>query len=158
MQQERNRGGENLVFTNAQEAAEFRESVESNIMNNSVAGTHRPREILAEELAKKFAEHGVGVSSLHTPWEHSQEEHHEVQDLVNVAFADTLPAALRRAENSPLFPRNIDLFHDVLTGELYDAVVGQRLDTMHVSVFATIALVLPILLLIIAILLFVYSI
>lgn len=157
MQHERNRGGENLVFANAQEAAQFRESVESGIAKNGPSGTHRPREILAEELAKKFEEHGAGVSSLHTPWEHSQEEHNEVQDLVNIAFADTLPAALRRAENSPSFPRNIDLFHDVLTGELYNAVTGQRLDTMRVSVLTIAAIALPIVLLVGAILVFAYS-
>lgn len=158
MQQERVRGGDNLVFSSSQEAAHFRESVESKIVDEHIPGAQRRREVLAEELAKKFEEHGVGVSSLHRPWEHSQEEHAEVQELVNTAFATDLRDALRKAENSPSFPRNIDLFHDVLTGELYAAVVGQRLNTVHFSVWRIALLATPVLLLIVAIILFAYSI
>lgn len=157
MQQERVRGGEKLVFGNSQEAQVFRESVEGRIDSGRGDGTARPREIVAEELAKKFEEHGVAVASLHTPWEHTQEEHAEVQDLVNIAFADDLRSAINAAEKSGSFPRNIDLLHDVLTGELYDAVVQGRVNTVHVSSRALLLAVVPIALLIAAILVFAYS-
>lgn len=157
MQQERNRGGENLVFANAQEAAQFREAIETRVATERLSGVTHRREAVAHELAKKFEEHGIGVSSLHTPWEHSKEEHSEVQDLVNIAFADSISVALRRAEHSSSFPRNIDLFHDVLTGELYDAVLGRRLNAVHISKWMMVVLILPVLLLIAAILFFVYS-
>jgi|SRR3989344_41242 len=158
MQQERIRGGDNLVFSSSQEADRFRESVEQRVAQEQGNGAVRRREIVAEELVKKFEEHGVGTSSLHRPWEHSQEEHAEVQELVNTAFAHDLRDALRQAENSPSFPRNIDLFHDVLTGELYAAVLGQRLNIVHFSAWRIALLAFPVLLLVFAIVLFAYSI
>lgn len=157
MQQERVHGGENLIFKTQQEAAAFRESLEQKIVSERLPGTVREREIIAEELAKKFEEQGAGVSTLHTPWEHSQQEHIEVQELVNTAFVHGLSTALRRAEQSDSFPRNIDLFHDVLTGELYDAVLGRRLNTVHTSSWGIVAIAIPVLLLIIAVFVFVYS-
>lgn len=157
MQQERMRGGDRLVFVDSREAELFRKSLETKIAAERVPGIARGREIIGEELAKKFEEHGVGVLSLRSPWEHSQEEHAEVQGLVNVAFGHDLRTALRRAERSASFPRNVDLFHDVLTGELYDAVLGHRLNTVHASAWIIIAIAVPILLLTAAIFLFVYS-
>lgn len=156
MQQEKFRGGERLVFANSQEGAQFREVVEKRIASERRADASKEREIVGEELAKKFDEHAVGVSPLRTPWEHTQEEHNQVQDLVTMAFTHDLRYALHHAENSPLFPRNIDLFHDVLTGELYSAVLNRRLNILHVSpLFIIIALV-PVVLLIVAIFLFAY--
>ncbi len=158
MQQERVRGGDNLVFSSSQEAAHFRESITEQVAQEQGGGATRRREIVAEELMKKFEEHGVGVTSLHRPWEHSQEEHAEVQELVNTAFASDLRDALQQAENSPTFPRNIDLFHDVLTGELYDAVLGQHLNAVHLSAWKLALLTLPVALLVVAIIIFAYSI
>lgn len=157
MKQERVRGGENLVFATSQEAQAFRESVEGRIDSSRMHGATRPREIVGEELAKKFEEHGAAVASLHTPWEHTQEEHAEVQDLVNIAFADDLQSAIRAAEKSSSFPRNMDLLHDVLTSELYDAVVQGRVNTVHASTKTLLLVIVPIVLLLAAVLLFAYS-
>ncbi len=157
MQQERVRGGENLVFASREEAAQFQESLEHRIEKERSQDTSHGREIVAEELAKKFEEHGIGVSSLHVPWEHTQEEHIEVQELVNVAFAEDLRTALIRAEKSDSFPRNIDLFHDVLTGELYDAVVRSRLNVVHASPKMFFVILIPFMLVLVALIVFTYS-
>lgn len=157
MQQERVRGGENLVFASSEEAVRFQESLEHRIEKERSQDISHGREIVAEELAKKFEEHGTGVSSLHIPWEHTQEEHREAQELVNVAFAENLHTAIAQAEKSDSFPRNIDLFHDVLTGELYDAVVRSRLNVVHASLKAVLVILIPFILMLAAFIMFRYS-
>lgn len=157
MQQERVRGGENLIFSSPQEAAAFRESLEQRKESESVPGVTQDKENVAQELAKKFEEHGHGVSSLHAPWEHTPQEHSEVQGLVDLAFTHDLQTALRHAEQSDLFPRNIDLLHDVLTGELYDAARASHLTALRPSLTGMLMIATPILLLIVAIFFFVYS-
>jgi hypothetical protein len=157
MNQERRVRGENLVFATAEEAGQFRESVEYAQVEHRGESQSRDREVVGEVLAEKFDQEGHGVSSLHAPWEHSQAEHDEVQVLVDMAFTHDLAAALRKAEQSPSFPRNIDLFHDVLTGELYEAVRTRRLNTAHVPVWIIIASTLLVVLFGAAIFMFFYS-
>lgn len=157
MGHERVRGGETLVFSDAAEAQAFRESVEQRVDSSPVPRIGRKREIVGEELAKKFDEHGVGVSSLHVPWEHTHAEHEEVQQLVTVAFTHGLSDAIRQAERSETFPRNIDLLHDVLTGQLYEAVLERHINRIHASPITVIVALVPILFLLLALLFFVYS-
>lgn len=109
---------ETLVFKSAEEAGGFRERVErpSIRLRQGLGGRAR----LAEELQEEFARAGETVGVIKTPWEHTPTEHEEVQRLVDVAFAQDLPAAIRQARASGRYPRNLDLLHDVLTGEMYE--------------------------------------
>ncbi|HLC49776.1 MAG TPA: hypothetical protein VJI96_05330 [Candidatus Andersenbacteria bacterium] len=123
---------ERLIFHSPELASDFTRTVENRIEQERKMGVSNNREIVSQELAKKFEAEGHGVSLLATPWEHSDSEHVEAQALVDVAFHSSLTAAIAQAEKSPSFPRNMDLFHDVLTGQMYDAIVGARINTQHI--------------------------
>ncbi len=115
---------ETLIFDRPEAARRFAERVAERLRRTARPGVQRGREMVAEAVAEEFAAHGE-AAGLTQPWQHTKEEHTEVQQLVDVAFARDLPAALRQARASAAYPRNIDLLHDVLTGELY-AILQQR--------------------------------
>jgi hypothetical protein len=122
-----------LIFPSALEADSFRERVGEQLASSD-ALLRADREVVAHEVAREFeaAGHPVGGTISH-PWEHSADEHTEVEQLVDVAFAKDLPAALDVARQSSFYPRNIDLLHDVLTGELYEHVRESRVNRQEVS-------------------------
>lgn len=115
---------ETLIFDRPEAARRFAERVAERMARTSRPGVRRGREVIAEAVAEEFAAQGE-AASLTQPWQHTREEHTEAQRLVDVAFARDLPAALKQARSSASYPRNIDLLHDVLTGELY-AILQQR--------------------------------
>ena len=119
---------EKLVFRNRGEARRFSERVIERVRRERRPDVERPQEIVEEEVAEEFAKHGQPVAIVREPWEHVPQEHAEAQQLVNYAFAHDLGAAIKRAEKSKYYPRNLDLFHDVLTGELYEALREQGLN------------------------------
>ncbi len=116
---------ETLIFRTPQEARDFRERVSEQLSQQPVRGVTRGREVVAAAVEREFAKHGEAAGLLPWPWEHTPEEHSEVQSLVDMAFAHDVEAALRRARRSNHYPRNVDLLHDVLTSELY-ALLQQR--------------------------------
>lgn len=148
---------ETLVFHSPEGAADFTRSVENRIKEENKVGVSADREIVSQELANQFEIEGHGVAPFTHPWEHSHAEHVEAQQLVDVAFSQSLSVAIAQAEKSSSFPRNIDLFHDVLTGEMYEAIRNSRINTQHVPRWIILLLVLFFALLLSAILFFVYS-
>lgn len=131
---------EKLIFRSPEHAAEFTEHVEQRINQERKSGVSNPKEIVAQELAKQFEAEGHGVSQLTRPWEHTKEEHGEVQQLVNVSFMHGLTYAIAQAEKSASFPRNIDLLHDLLTGEMYDAILRSHKHVQHIPVWIYVAI------------------
>jgi len=121
-----------LVFSNPEDAGRFRERVENKVTQPKASQQQSKRQAISEELAEEFENQGEVVSSLHQPWEHSEEEHHEVQSLVNEAFEKDLKSALKKAREGAHYPRNLDLLHDVLTNQLYDLMVQQRINKQMV--------------------------
>ncbi|MDP3997593.1 MAG: hypothetical protein Q8P73_03785 [bacterium] len=119
---------ETLMFAEREQAREFAERVEQRERQENRPGVRRRREIVGEEVAEEFARAGQPVETVKEPWEHTPEEHQEAQALVDVAFSRDLSAALHQAKNSPHFPRVLDLFHDVLTGEMYGVITEQKLN------------------------------
>lgn len=116
-----------LMYSTPERAQEWQESVREKIQAESGTEIRRDREVVAEAVADQFAEAGYAVSLSH-PWEHSEGEHQEAQQLVDLAFATDLTTALKKARQSPNYPRNLDLFHDVLTTEMYDLVREHNLN------------------------------
>lgn len=110
---------ETLVFKSPEDAGGFRQRVEQGEAVRLRPGASR-RARIERELQEEFARAGETVGTIKTPWEHTLAEHAEVQQLVDVAFAQDLPAAVRQAKKSGYYPRNLDLLHDVLTGEMYE--------------------------------------
>lgn len=119
---------ETLIFPSAEEAQGWLEQFGEHLGQEQRLGIRRRRELLGEELAEEFEKQGEGVALIARPWEHTQAEHAEVQHLVDVAFARDLPAALKLARSSGYYPRNIDLFHDVLTTEMYQLLREEKLN------------------------------
>ncbi len=116
---------ETLIFATPEAAAEFKEATGEQLRaQEKTAGVGQKREVIADAVAAEFAKEGETVALVKTPWEHTSVEHEEVQHLVDVAFAKDLPTAIKQARGSPHYPRNLDLLHDVLTGEMYDAMKG----------------------------------
>lgn len=148
---------ERLIFNSVERAKQFTERVEGRIAKEAKPGIVQEKEVVSRELATQFEQEGHGVSPYTHPWEHTQAEHVEAQQLVNIAFASDLSSALSQAEKSPSFPRNIDLFHDVLTGKMYEAIVSARLNTHHVPHWISLFIALFFILLLAAVLLFVYN-
>jgi hypothetical protein len=148
---------ETLVFHSPEGATDFARTVENRIKKEDKPGVSQAREVVSQELAKQFEQEGHGVSLLTHPWEHSNEEHIEAQQLVDLAFAKDLSAAISEAEKSSSFPRNMDLFHDVLTGEMYEAIQKSRVHTQPVPHWIIWLLVLFFALLLSVILVFVYT-
>lgn len=118
---------ETLMYSTSERAQKWREGVREKLQAEANKDVRRQREVVAEAVADEFAEAGYAVSLSH-PWEHSPEEHDEAQELVNLAFATDLPTALKQAKQSSTWPRNLDLFHDVLTTEMYDLVREYKLN------------------------------
>ncbi len=147
---------ERLVFPSPEASADFIRSVETRIQEESRPGISKQREIISQELGKQFDQAGHGVSELTHPWEHTDAEHKEAQELVDVAFHHGLSVAIAQAEKSSSFPRNIDLFHDVLTGEMYDTLKASRVNVVHMPRWMIPLLVVFFALLLTAILTFAY--
>lgn len=124
---------ETLIFATLQEAQQFRDRVAENLKTPTPAGVTRDREVVAEVVADEFAQAGTPVTTVREPWLHTQAEHEEVQELVDLAFAQDLPAVIKVARQSAHYPRNLDLLHDVLTGELYHLVQEGKLAQQPVS-------------------------
>lgn len=123
---------ETLIFPTPQEGEAWRQEVGEALRQTQTDGMPRQKEALAAAVAKQFEKAGEGVSVIRHPWEHTPAEHAEAQQLVDVAFAKDLPAAIKQARSSPHYPRNLDLFHDVLTNELYEVLRQQGLDRQSV--------------------------
>lgn len=111
---------ETLIFPDAEGAQGFRERVGEQLQRP--VGGEAGREVVREEVSNQFASYGEVVSVVKQPWEHTPAEHEEAQALADVAFAEDLGAAIRQAQKSGHYPRNLDLLHDLLTGELYQYV------------------------------------
>jgi len=134
LQQERSpHEQETLIFPSQEEAKGWAERVGDRLKREDRRGVSKRREVVAEEVAKEFERYGEGVGTVPLPWEHTQEEHSEAQRLIDLAFERDLPAALRKARASGHYPRNIDLFHDVLTAEMYDLVREHKLHRQPVG-------------------------
>lgn len=118
------RSNETLIFPTAEDAGEFRERVENRV--NKPRPKKDVRSAVSDELTQEFEKAGEVPSTLHQPWEHTPEEHTEVQSLVNEAFQKDIASALAMARKSGHYPRNIDLLHDVLTNEMYQALVERK--------------------------------
>lgn len=125
---------ETLIFATPEEAARFRENVAERLERAPVQGVTREREVVAEAVAEELNSYGEGAGMVYTqPWHHSEAEHAAVQHLVNLAFAQDLLTALRIARRRPDFPRIVDLFHDALTGQLYEILRQERLNIQRVQ-------------------------
>jgi hypothetical protein len=130
---------ETLMYSNPEQAQEWQEGVREKVRAETGKPVRRKREIVAEAVAEEFSKEGHGVTSLSRPWEHTPAEHAEAQALVDVAFAADLTTALKKAKQSPHWPRNLDLFHDVLTTEMYELVQEHKLNKQPVSGWALLA-------------------
>jgi hypothetical protein len=112
---------ETLMFATPEQASAWREDVGQKI-DQQRGAVRQDREIVAEAVSQQFAQYGEAGGTISHPWEHTPAEHEEVQVLVDTAFAEDLPAALKLAKKSSSYPRNLDLLHDLLTSEMYDLV------------------------------------
>ncbi|PIT97790.1 MAG: hypothetical protein COT71_04180 [Candidatus Andersenbacteria bacterium CG10_big_fil_rev_8_21_14_0_10_54_11] len=123
---------ETLIFQTPEEAADFREDVGERLARERRGGVRRERETVAEAVADELERFGEGVAMVYRqPWDHSEEEHTAAQQLVDLAFEQDLPAALAAARRRADFPRIVDLFHDVLTGQLYDLLRQQGMTKLR---------------------------
>ena len=122
---------ETLIFSTAEQAGEFRDGVAERVAEQGT-DVRREREIIAEAVADELAAHGEGGHSLEYPWQHTPEEHAEVQGLVDTAFEHDVTTALKTARRSEHYPRNIDLLHDTLTTELYEGIIEHRINQQPV--------------------------
>ncbi len=144
------------MFDTPEAAQEFSERVADRVALAQQPGTTKKKEIVAEEIAEEFAKQGEPVDLIRHPWDHTQAEHAEVQTLVNLAFDKDLRSALQSAKASSHYPRNLDLFHDVLTTEMYRLLQEQQVNKQPLAVWTltVIAVVLGTLLLIILLFIF----
>lgn len=124
------------MFSSPEAAREWRQEVAEHLREQP-PGVGREREIVGQAVAKEFEALGEGVTIIRQPWDHTPAEHQEVQQLVDTAFAEDLPKALAVAKTSPHYPRNIDLFHDVLTGELYEFVKQNKMNQQPTALWLT---------------------
>lgn len=119
---------ETLMFDTREKARAFGERAAERIRQEKYQGVSRVKEIVSEEIAQEIRALGEPMDEVvHHPWDHTYAEHNEVQELVDIAFARDLPAALREARASRHYPRNLDLFHDVLTTEMYGILLQSHL-------------------------------
>lgn len=134
---------ETLLFPNSETAQTFKENVAERMAQQPKSKEHQ-RAVVAEAVAQQFTQAGEAVDLVREPWTHTPAEHEEVQQLVNVAFQRDLGAAIAQARRSPHYPRNLDLLHDVLTGEMYDLLREGGLNKQPLGgwVIAVIAIVL----------------
>lgn len=120
---------ETLMFPTTQEARAWTEHVGERAAAAEREGVRQDREVVAQAVAEELEKQGEAVGgALSRPWEHTAAEHAEVQGLVDVAFARDLSVALMQARRSGHYPRNIDLFHDVLTTEMYELTRVHKLN------------------------------
>lgn len=119
---------ETLIFPNQEAAQAFREQVGEKLSAPKPAGVSQDQEVVAAAVAQEFTQHGEAVGTLKEPWLHTPAEHEEVQQLVDLAFRRDLGAAIAQARQSRHYPRNLDLLHDVLTGEMYDLLREGKLN------------------------------
>lgn len=131
--QEKQTSRETLAFPSPEKAKEFTERVEHRVEQEQQPEINRDREIVGEELAKEFSHEGESVSFVSTPWEHSEEEHKQAQQLVRIALEKDLKTAIEKAKLQDGYPRNIDLFHDLLTTELYSSIQSKGLTRESLS-------------------------
>jgi hypothetical protein len=119
---------ESLVFDNPELAHAFKENVGEKLQQPGEV-TDR-RQVVADAVGQEFQVQGQETVSvdLTKPWQHTPQEHTEVQHLADVAFAKNLKAALSQARGSDNYPRNIDLLHDVLTGEMHEALLEHKIN------------------------------
>lgn len=115
------------MFPDKERAREFAEQL-SEQAERQPNEVRREREAVNDAVAEEFAKAGHPVGVIKHPWEHTSEEHEEAQQLVDVAFQEDLNAALKRARVNKNYPRILDLFHDVLTGEMYDLLTQHQLN------------------------------
>jgi|GEM_PF-2738030 hypothetical protein len=148
---------ESLIFDTPEKAQDFVERVEEKVQQDKRQGIERKREITAQEIATEIEQYGEESIDLTQPWEHSPEEHQEVQSLVEVAFREDLPLALKKARKSKDYPRIIDLFHDVLTGQMYEAVVQAGVNKQKVGKGQWVIVAGVLLLIITALIIFLFS-
>lgn len=126
---------ETLIFSNPDQAGQFKERVEQGWQQVETPGAGYKKKVVQDEVAKEFEKHGHGVQMIKQPWDHTPAEHEETQHLVDLAFAKDLGAALRVAQKSEHYPRNLDLFHDILTGEMYEVLKESKLNRQPVGVW-----------------------
>lgn len=119
---------ETLIYSTPEQAQGLRERVAEQVARERRPDVARDREVVAEAVAHEMERTGQPPDLLKRPWEHTQEEHEEAQRLVDLTFQKDLPTALRQAEKSPHYPRILDLYHDVLTGEMYDLLRQERVN------------------------------
>lgn len=112
---------ETLIFRTPEEAQEWRSEVDEKLKQRPEKPARQTREVVQEAVVQEFEQRGEAVTYTR-PWEHTREEHHEAQQLLDVAFAKDLDAAIAKAKKSLHYPRNLDLMHDILTGEMYELV------------------------------------
>lgn len=127
------RNQETLIFNSPEQAEQFAERAAERVGLAEEGEVKRGREVLREEVAEEFLREGEAVSVLSQPWEHTEEEHEEVQRLIDVSFDRSLTDALKQARESDNYPRNVDLLHDILTDQLYEVVVERRLNQQQLS-------------------------
>lgn len=127
---------ETLMFKDVETAQEFKEQTTEQLRQNQ-GGVKKRRDVVAEKIAQEFESQGAPVTLVREPWEHTPAEHEEAQDLVDTAFQVDLPAALKKARESSHYPRNLDLFHDLLTNEMYEAIRESRLDKQPMVLWVT---------------------
>lgn len=116
------------MFGTPDEAQSFRERAAEKMRSAEAPGVKHDRSALGEMVAQEMEAAGHPVDVITHPWEHTREEHDEAQALVDLAFEKDLPAAMRAAERSEHYPRVLDLFHDVLTNEMYPLIVQHKLN------------------------------
>ncbi len=145
---------ETLIFPTAEGAQEFSERVRGRVRKQPYQDVQAGREIMAAEVAEEFAKAGEPVDNIRHPWNHTPAEHEEVQTLVNIAFEKDLSFALKKAQQSSSYPRNLDLLHDVLTTEMYDFIMKQQFNRQPMGSWAAVMLgvVLAVLLLLVGVL------
>ncbi len=124
---------ETLIFPNPEAAHVFKERVAERFSRAPSPSTQQQHGVIADAIAEQFAGAGEGVQLVREPWLHTPAEHAEAQQLVDTAFAQDLGAALKAARHSPHYPRNLDLFHDVLTREMYDLLVQEKVNQQGVG-------------------------
>ena len=124
---------ESLIWRNKEGANEFIKRVKTRKEQETRQGVRRDRELLADELAREIEKQGEEAVDTSWPWEHSPEEHREVQRLVEVAFREDLVLALKKMRKSEHYPRIVDLFHDVLTEQMYEVLIKAGLNKQRVG-------------------------
>lgn len=124
-----------LMFESSERARQFSERVAENVQQRRRPGVRADKEVMAEEVAHEFEQQGEPVDIIREPWQHTKEEHEEAQQLVNLTFQRDLGAALRKARASRNYPRNLDLFHDVLTHEMYQLMQSSEVNKQPVGLW-----------------------